>query len=189
MHESEKWKWSRSVVSDSSLPHGLQPTRLLHPWDFPGKSTGVGCHCLLRLYWLVALFFFGLVSCSQICYPFQSPIYSFIYSLNEGFASVISNFLLESSSFFFPLKSRTLYKETRLREQGDWDWESMKAMKHILFCYLLLWSLWAKCYWGPSNMWNTPQNCHLKEGKLFVYSYPLLATVHGVTKSQTWLSS
>ena len=28
--------------------HGLQPTRLLHPWDFPGKSTGVGCHCLLR---------------------------------------------------------------------------------------------------------------------------------------------
>ena len=44
MHESEKWKWSRSVVSDSSLPHGLQPTRLLHPWDFPGRSTGVGCH-------------------------------------------------------------------------------------------------------------------------------------------------
>ena len=49
MHESEKWKWSRSVVSDSSRLHGLQPTRLFHPWDFPGKSTGVGCHCLLRL--------------------------------------------------------------------------------------------------------------------------------------------
>ena len=47
MHESEKWKWSRSVVSDSSRPNGLKPTRLLHPWDFPGKSTGVGCHCLL----------------------------------------------------------------------------------------------------------------------------------------------
>ena len=45
MHESEKWKWSRSVVSDSQQPHALQPTRLLHPWDFPGKSTGVGCHC------------------------------------------------------------------------------------------------------------------------------------------------
>ena len=42
-----KWKWSRSVVSDSSRPHGLQPTRLLRPWYFPGKSTGVGCHCLL----------------------------------------------------------------------------------------------------------------------------------------------
>ena len=50
MHESEKWKWSRSVVSNSWQPYGLQPTRLLHPWDFPGKSTGVGCHCLLQLY-------------------------------------------------------------------------------------------------------------------------------------------
>ena len=48
MHESEKWKWSRSVASDSQWPHGLQPTRLLPPWDFPGKSTGVGCHCLLQ---------------------------------------------------------------------------------------------------------------------------------------------
>ena len=27
--------------------HGLQPTMLLHPWDFPGKSTGMGCYCLL----------------------------------------------------------------------------------------------------------------------------------------------
>ena len=49
VHESEKWKWSRSVMSNSLRPHGLQPTRLLRPWDFPGKSTGVGCHCLLLL--------------------------------------------------------------------------------------------------------------------------------------------
>ena len=48
MQESEEWKWSRSAVSDSSRPHGLQPTRLLLPWDFLGKSTGVGCYCLLR---------------------------------------------------------------------------------------------------------------------------------------------
>ena len=47
MHESEKWKWSRSVMSDSQWPHGLQPTRLLRSWDFPGKSTGVGCHFLI----------------------------------------------------------------------------------------------------------------------------------------------
>ena len=46
--ENEKWKWSRSVVSDPQRPHGLQPSRLIHPWDFPGKSTGVGCHCLLH---------------------------------------------------------------------------------------------------------------------------------------------
>ena len=37
-----------SVVSDSSRPHGQQPTRLLRQWDSPGKSTGVSCHCPLR---------------------------------------------------------------------------------------------------------------------------------------------
>ena len=35
-------------MSDSLWPHGLQPTRLLRPWDFPGNSPGVGCHFLLQ---------------------------------------------------------------------------------------------------------------------------------------------
>ena len=42
------WKWSSSVVSNSLRPHGLEPTRLLHRWDFPGKNTGVGCDFLLQ---------------------------------------------------------------------------------------------------------------------------------------------
>ena len=29
-------------------PQVLQPTRLLHPWNFTGKNTGVGCHSLLH---------------------------------------------------------------------------------------------------------------------------------------------
>ena len=29
-------------------PHGLQPARLLCPWDCPGKNTRVGCHSLLQ---------------------------------------------------------------------------------------------------------------------------------------------
>ena len=44
---SEKLKWSCSVMSNPQRLHGLQPTRLPHSWDFPGRSTGVGCHCLL----------------------------------------------------------------------------------------------------------------------------------------------
>ena len=35
---SSAWKWSCSVVSNSSRPHGLQPTRLLHPWDFQAEK-------------------------------------------------------------------------------------------------------------------------------------------------------
>ena len=37
-----------SVVSDSVRPRRQQPTRLPHPWDSPGKNTGVGCHFLLQ---------------------------------------------------------------------------------------------------------------------------------------------
>ena len=43
MHDSEKRKWSRSVDSDPPRTHEMQPTRFLCPWDFPGRSTGVGC--------------------------------------------------------------------------------------------------------------------------------------------------
>ena len=84
MHENEKWKWSRSVVSDSWRPHGLQPTRLLHPWDFPGKNTGVGCHCLLwckvlevpigqlgdpqmRCFWLISRLLHRIPDTVRIC--------------------------------------------------------------------------------------------------------------------------
>ena len=39
---------SCSVSSDSLWPQGVKPTRLLCPWDFPRKNTGVGCHFLLQ---------------------------------------------------------------------------------------------------------------------------------------------
>ena len=39
---------SLQVMSDSVRPYGLQPTRLLCPWDSPGKNTGLGCHFLLQ---------------------------------------------------------------------------------------------------------------------------------------------
>ena len=35
-------------MSDSVRPHRREPTRLPHPWDSPGKNTGVGCHFLLQ---------------------------------------------------------------------------------------------------------------------------------------------
>ena len=48
---SNAWKWKVKVKTLSRVQllvtHGPQPTSLLYPWNFPGKSTGVGCHCLL----------------------------------------------------------------------------------------------------------------------------------------------
>ena len=35
-------------LSESFRPHGLEPTRVLHPWNSAGKNTGVGCPALLQ---------------------------------------------------------------------------------------------------------------------------------------------
>ena len=45
--------FSRQVMSNSLWPRGLQPTRLLCPWDSPGKNAGVGCHFLLKGVFLI----------------------------------------------------------------------------------------------------------------------------------------
>ena len=56
-------------MSDSVKPHGLQPTRLLCPWDSPGKNTGVGCHFLLQ-YMKVK----SEGEASQSCLTFSDPV-------------------------------------------------------------------------------------------------------------------
>ena len=60
MHRSKdirKGKWKNESVSHSDMfnslqPHGLQPSRLLCPWNSPGKNTEVDCHFLLLGLWL-----------------------------------------------------------------------------------------------------------------------------------------
>ena len=49
-------------------PHGLLPTRLLHPQNFPGKSTGVGCRFLLQEIFPTQGLNPGLLLCGQMLY-------------------------------------------------------------------------------------------------------------------------
>ena len=70
-----KWKRSRSAVSDSLRPHGLLPTTLLHLWDFPGKSTGVGCHFLLQRIFLIQGSNPDLPHCRQTLYRLSHQVY------------------------------------------------------------------------------------------------------------------
>ena len=35
-------------IMSNFVTHGLQPTRLLCPWNFPGNNTGMGCHFLVQ---------------------------------------------------------------------------------------------------------------------------------------------
>ena len=59
---------SPSVVSDSLRPHGLWPTRLLCSWNSLGKTTGVGCHCLLQGIFLTQRLNLSFLYCRQILY-------------------------------------------------------------------------------------------------------------------------
>ena len=59
---------SHSVMSNSLQPHGVQPTRLFCPWDFPGNNTGVGCHFLLQGIFPTQGLSPGLLHCHQILY-------------------------------------------------------------------------------------------------------------------------
>ena len=77
-------------MSDSLWPHGLQPTRLLRPWGFPGKSTGVGCHRLLR-------------------YKVLYCIYWFINHRKYSFTLWCANSVLSHSSLFSSIQCMRLY--------------------------------------------------------------------------------
>ena len=64
---------SRCAPSHPTLqPHGLQPTKFIHSWDFPGKNTGMGCHFLLQGIFLTqgaSPHFLCLLHWQQILHP------------------------------------------------------------------------------------------------------------------------
>ena len=55
-------------MSNSLQPHGLWPTRLLRPWDFPSKNTGVGWHFLLQEVFPTQGLNLGFLHCRQMPY-------------------------------------------------------------------------------------------------------------------------
>ena len=72
---------SRSVVSHSLRPPGLQPTRLLCPWNSAQKNTVVGSDSLLQGIFLTQGLNSGLLHCRQILYPLSylgCPIETYI---------------------------------------------------------------------------------------------------------------
>ena len=77
-------------------PHGLQPPRLFPPWDFPGKSTGMGCHFLLQGIFPTQGLNPGLPHCRKILYRLShqgSPIISLKVKVKVDSRSVVSDFL------------------------------------------------------------------------------------------------
>ena len=131
-----KWKckWSCSVVSDPQRPHGLKPSRLLYPWDFPGKSTGVGCHWLLHLSPELTLKYPAAAAAKllQLCPTLCDPI--------------------DSSPPGSPvpeiLQARTL-EWVAISFSNAWKWKvKVKSLSHVQ----LLATPWTAAYQAPPSM-------------------------------------
>ena len=85
---------SRSVMSDSLQPYGLEPTRLLCPWDSPGKNPGVGCHSLLQGVFLAQGLILGLLLCRRILYHLSHqgsrPFEAILVCLSQRISTTIT---------------------------------------------------------------------------------------------------
>ena len=150
MHESEKWQWSRSVVSDSVRPHGLWPTRLLRPWDFPGTSAGVGCHCLL---WVIDIMVIWL----NLPLPNMLMFNPAISCLTTSYLSWFMDLTLMDrgswcASVHGVTKSRTwLSNWTELMDLTFQDSMQYCSLQHFMFTTRLIhnWAsfqLWPSCF-------------------------------------------
>ena len=110
-------KWSRSVVSDFLLPHGLELTRLLHPWNFSGKSTGVGCHFLLQGAFPTQRSNLDLLHCRQT-----------LYHLGLLFADLV---IKRTATFWIITRCRCQpAKSIRSRERARHSWERKLQQKN-----------------------------------------------------------
>ena len=148
-------------MSDSVWPHRRQPTRLPRPWDFPGKSTGVGCHCLLELqyynHWsYIKLCIWSTASSLVIISVESSVIYLVIQEIiilwNKQNTNGIVNNIRGIQFTSVQLLSRVRLFQTRWTEArqaslsitNSWSppkpmsIESVMPSNHLILCCLLL---------------------------------------------------
>ena len=128
---SNAWKWEVKVKSLSRVRLLVTPwTRLLHPWDFPGKCTGVRCHCLLRdiCYWA-----YKATTCIKKVVSFTWRRKVFIYCVSHNLASHLEK---KSISFSGYISSRV--------ERARWNWPCKDS-----------WQTWGpRCLRSGASRWE-----------------------------------
>ena len=89
-------------MSDSLWPHGLWPTRLLYPWGFLSKNTGVACHLLLQ-----GIFLTRVVSVN--CLWFSVRVWDHcLFPQHQIFGSYSALILGSSHNVCFPVELKSL---------------------------------------------------------------------------------
>ena len=92
-------------------PHGLQPPRLLCPWNSPGNNTGVGCHSLLQGIVLTQGVNPGFLNCRQIVYRLSHQGSPFVITviIIMTITAIVHRALTSGSKNLSSIKSPTIY--------------------------------------------------------------------------------
>ena len=133
-------------------PHRRQPTRLLHPWDSPGKGTGVGCHCLLQCMKVKV----KVKSCPTLCDPINRSLPgSSIHGIFQGR-------VLEWGAIAFSelLTYKSIYelKQHNLNRTIIWGWLEIWTLTNHMYEHTVMWRSHrytlqksGKIYWEKST--------------------------------------
>ena len=128
-------------MSDSVRPHRQQPTRLPHPWDSPGKNTGVGCHFLLQCMKVKVMSFSRVrLLATPWTTAYQAPP-SMGFSRQEYWSGLplpspphlSRKPYTESASFLCGIHSLS-FLETEIQCNSRWHVVSQRTMIFCLFC-------------------------------------------------------
>ena len=138
-------------MSDSVRPHRWPPTRLPHPWDSPGKNTGVGCHFLLQCMKVKSE-----SEVSQSCLTLSDPM-----DCSLSGSSVHGIFQARVLEWVAIAFSRNLSRHMEMKMWVCVDgWlTALEASSSLLLGVSL--SLWetvsSSCFWGKGmyNVWSS----------------------------------
>ena len=137
---------SLSVVSDSLWPHGPYPTRLLHPWNSPGKNTGVGCHFLLQGTFPTQGSNLGLPPCRQALYSLSHQKELFIYiPFFENHHNKLMPFC-SLSEYRFPSQPHDLTSNPLTSLKCF-----LSCLTHSPFSLLDIWHSWSTPPWNAGS--------------------------------------
>ena len=154
-------------MSDSVQPRRRQPIRLPHPWDSPGKNTGVGCHFLLQ-FMKVQRESEATQLCLTLCNPMDySPQVSSVPGISQAR-------ILEWVAIPFSWGSSQCRDWTRISCMAGRfcpisKEKSINTLWFIIIfiCFFCL-ARWGRClpwHWS-SNNWKWRSTWHLREEKL-----------------------
>ena len=151
---------SRSVVSDSLWLHGLHHTRLLCPWESPGKYTGVGWHSLLQRIFPTQGSNLGFLHCRQILYHLShqgTPLNVFqrneIFQVEKTWRGLCGQNKKGTNNI-----KRSQRRQTRpqisfkgVGGKYDWDWIAF----HIVLDHVVRGERYDDADWKPVNyLWG-----------------------------------